>query len=628
MQAPSAARDAMTACARPRVPVAGVRRAFAPGLLVGLALLGWAPTVRAAGPPEPEARPKVYEIRRALSALDAAGFRALADDEAQGRTLRHVHFGREDVFVDDEPWPTFLNVFHALTREDIVARELLFTPGAPWDPVRGAETVRNLRNMGIFALVAIIPVLPKDDPGDGVVDAFVYTRDLWSLRLESSFSFNSGLLDRLGLFLVERNLLGGNILLGGSFDLRPKTIAIGDIFQERRLFGSRWLLYQSFDVILNRDTGALEGTRGGVNLGVPFWELRPLWGVDVDVAWDVSVGRQLRGATLLTWDDPDTATVEAVPRIWDRAIYRASVAGLRQFGESIVHRLRFGYVRASSDYAPHPDTGLADRPITDPLRRSFQADVLPVVREEGYPFLAWEVFDPTWVVFHELGAFGIAEEVRVGPWSSASFWAPLKTFGSRVDALSWSLAAGFVGAPRVGGDRALVDLMGSLAGRLEEGRVIDQRYELRLRGATPRFFGRIALSAHLELRHRDSFRTLVTLGGDNGLRGFPSQALYGFGADRFRFSLEWRTPPFVLGSVHFGGVLFYDAGGVGELPDAMTFDHAVGVGLRLLFPQFNRFVFRIDLGVPMAGDAFTVLVSIGSTQLLPLTPLEDQKLAQ
>ncbi len=626
MQSSTAAPDAMG-----RLPYHREGRELRAGrilvpLLLVLAALGG--PVRAEAEPEGEGRPKVYEVRRALATLDAAGFRALEDAEASGRTLRRVHFGQEDVFVDDEPWPTFLNAFHTLTREDIVARELLFAPGAPWEPVRAAETVRNLRNMGIFSLVAIIPVVPKGEEAEGVVDAFVYTRDLWSLRLESSFSFNSGLLDRLDLFLVERNLLGGNIVLGGSFDLRPKTIAIGDIFQERRLFGSRWSLYQYFDVILNRDTGGLEGTRGGVNLGVPFWELRPLWGFDVDVAWDVSVGRQLRGADLLTWDDPGTAAVEAVPRIWDRAVYRASVAGLRQFGEAIIHRLRFGYVRASSDYAPHADTGLAGRPITDPLRASFQADVLPEVREEGYPFVSWEVFDPTWVVFHELGAFGIAEEVRVGPWSSASFWAPLKTFGSRVDALSWTLAAGFVGAPKVGGDRALIDVMGSLAGRLEAGQVIDQRYELRLRGATPRFFGRIAISAHLELRHRDSFRTLVTLGGDNGLRGFPSQALFGFGADRFRFSAEWRTPPFVLGSVHFGGVLFYDAGGVGELPDAMTLDHAVGVGLRLLFPQFNRFVFRIDLGVPVGGEAFSVLVSIGSTQLLPLTPLEDQKLAR
>ncbi len=610
------------------------------------------------------------ELHRAMVAAERAGFAVLDAEVAEGRRIGKIHVIRDDVFVEDEPWPTFLNVFHPLTQEAVVRREMLLHPGDAWSAARAAETARNLRNIGIFSMVGVIPVVRAPTPASPTVavptvaattvaesadatptppaaatpppattitnatgqadtiDIVVYTRDLWSLRLESSFSFNNNFLDRLSLLLVERNMFGRNMLLGASFDLLPKTISVGNLFWERRLFNTRLSLSQSLNFILNRETGALEGTTGAIAFGLPLWRLSPMWGFDVELAWNDSVGRQLQGANLLTWDNPGTVAVENVPRIWDRSVWQGNIAALRQFGHDQIHRLRFGYALSLATFEPHADTGLADLDPRDPERLAFEQGVLAESRRELYPFIGWEIFEPTWVMFSELSAFGIAEEIRVGPWSSAFFGAPLKTFGSAVDAITWRLSAGIVLAPKLGGDRALIDLMGSAQGRVQAGEHIDQRYQVRLRAATPRFFGRIALSADLEVRDRDSFRTLVTLGGDNGLRGYPSQSFFAFGADRFRFNLEWRSPPFVLGSVHFGGVLFYDAGGLGEVSRTMPIHHGVGAGLRLLFPQFNRFVFRLDVGVPLDGEPFTVLLSIGSTQLLPLTAIEDQKLAQ
>jgi len=598
-------------------------------LAVALLLAGASGISAAAEPDPPAEPPPLYEVQRAIRAAENAGLRRVSNELAAGRTLRTVHLLREEVFVDDEPWPTFLNGLHVLSREKTIRRELLFRVGEPWNPVRAAETVRNIRNVGIVSMVAILPVLPAEGEDDGTfVDAVVYTRDLWSLRLESSFSFNNNLLNQLSLQLLERNFLGRNIVLGGNFELLPATTAVGDIFWNRRLFDTRMSLSQSFDLIINNRTGKIEGTRGAVNFGLPIYELRPLWGFDLDYAWSESVGRQLQARTLLAWDNPATPKTEAIPRIWDRSIHQGSLAALRQFGTKAIHRLRVGYALSVTDYGAHKDTGLASLDPRDPARAAFEQDVLPVSRQEAFPFVGWEVFEPTWVIFSELGAFGLAEEIRVGPWMSAFGGAPLRTFGSRVNALTWRLSGGLVLAPESGRDHALIDFKAGLAGRLQEGEVIDQVYEVRLRAATPRFFGRLAMSAHLEVRHRDTFRTLVALGGDNGLRGYPSQAFFVFGADRFRVNFEWRSPPFVLGSVHFGGVLFYDAGGVGDVSGAMAINHGVGAGLRLLFPQFNRFVFRFDLGVPLNGDPFTVSLSIGSSQLLALTPVEDQKLAQ
>jgi outer membrane protein assembly factor BamA len=52
--------------------------------------------------------------------------------------------------------------------------------------------------------------------------------------------------------------------------------------------------------------------------------------------------------------------------------------------------------------------------------------------------------------------------------------------------------------------------------------------------------------------------------------------------------------------VHLGGVLFYDTGSAFD--EAPSFVHSVGVGLRLLFPQFNTFPFRLDFGYVLNDD--------------------------
>jgi hypothetical protein len=605
---------------------------------LGLTLCVLLPDAIARAAPPPAALLQVDRVR-ALKAATSLGFSPVPEAEAEGRPIRAIHVHRDAVFVPDEPWPLFLNALHARTTEATVRRELLFAEGDRWQATRAAETVRNLRGIGTYALVAIVPVVATggaSSPGD-TVDALVYTRDLWSLRLESSFSLNQGVIDRLSLSLLERNLLGRNQLVGGLFELLPATASAGAIFHDRRLFGSRWQVAQSTELIFGRASGELEGTRGGLSLGRPLYDLRVRHGFELDVAWNDSVGRQLQGLSLLTWDDPTTSEAEAIPRVWDRSLAQAALTGATQLGRRQVHRLRYGLGLASSRFAPHATTGLASAPASDPARAAFEADVLPISRREVYPFVGWEVFDPTWVVFTDLGAYGLAEEVRTGPWSAASVATPLAALGSRADALVWSVAAGLVLAPATdeaadgnllsAADRALIDLEASASGRLEAQALIDARYRARLRAATPRFFGRLALLAELDIRHRDTASTLVTLGGDSGLRGFPSQALFGFGADRLRASLEWRSPPWVIGSIHMGATLFYDAGALGDAPRAMTWGQAAGAGLRVLFPQFNRFVFRVDLGVPLRDGPPEVLLSVGSSQLLPLTTLEDRKLA-
>jgi hypothetical protein len=78
-------------------------------------------------------------------------------------------------------------------------------------------------------------------------------------------------------------------------------------------------------------------------------------------------------------------------------------------------------------------------------------------------------------------------------------------------------------------------------------------------------------------------------------------------------NLELRTRPLQLWTVQLGGVLFYDIGHASDGFDELRPYHGAGFGLRLVFPQLERAVTRIDWGFPLTphgtvGSVFDGLV--------------------
>jgi outer membrane translocation and assembly module TamA len=57
--------------------------------------------------------------------------------------------------------------------------------------------------------------------------------------------------------------------------------------------------------------------------------------------------------------------------------------------------------------------------------------------------------------------------------------------------------------------------------------------------------------------------------------------------------------PVQILSVQFGAALFYDVGDTGRDFQNLRLRHGAGGGLRVAFPQIQRSVFRIDVGVPL-----------------------------
>lgn len=91
-------------------------------------------------------------------------------------------------------------------------------------------------------------------------------------------------------------------------------------------------------------------------------------------------------------------------------------------------------------------------------------------------------------------------------------------------------------------------------------------------------------------------RLPYVLGGTDQLRGYAAGAF--FGTNRFAANTEFRTRPLRVLSVLAGLNAFWDAGDA-SYDWKFQLKHGVGVGVRFLFPQLDREVFRVDVAIPI-----------------------------
>jgi hypothetical protein len=572
------------------------------------------PPLVPAKPVPPAAQPPVglpalprvsYEWQRTLRLLAAEQLEV--EPAPQHKRIAFIRIVRDDVFVPDELWPTWLNWFHGRTRESVVQRELLFEKGLPYDEARIEETMRNLRGMGIFSLVRIVPV-QTGKPGE--VGVLVHTRDIWSLRLEQDYNITNQFNNVL-VRLTELNAFGHNKTVSVDATFIQKSYTIAQAYYARRVLGSSLAVSERAGLIFERESNRVEGNLWSLRFGQPYYSLKQRYSWLASVSREDRVIRSVQGTTVLPFPAEPGYPGPYTLRQYRRQYQTASLYGDMRLGERVKQTFSAGW-----DYRR-----LQAQPIAVPveLQEAFEQRVLPKQRRDSGPGLSYDFFTPTWVTFVNLSTYGQSENVRVGPRALFSTRLPLKIFGSSSD--SWVMGGelGWTLAPR----GALIDMRGSISGRYEGGRFVDRRTLLLLRGASPVFsVFRLVGSISFDLRKRDTQNTYVTLGADSGLRGYPSQALTGIGAHRAACNFELRTLPVQWRAVQLGGVIFYDVGSVyGDLDEFHAY-HAVGIGARLLFPQFNRYPFTFDFGASF-DPGFRIVPSLQGGQFVPITAAED-----
>lgn len=559
------------------------------------------------------ARADSYEWQRTERLL-----RSLELEQAslpEGKRIAFVRVVREDVFVADEVWPTWFNWFHVTTREKVVRRELLFSEGESFRDARIEESMRNLRGMGIFALVRIVPVA-TDDPN--AVGVLVHTRDLWSLRAETAFTVTT-FADKFLLRAAERNLFGYNKTLDVDITIQPQSHALTQGYYARRVLGSDISFTERAGIITNRNSDAPEGSLWLLKLGKLFYNLRQRFAYVANFTYQDYVARQTDGRQVRRIESPNVGPELQDPKlVWRTRDLFANLVGSYRVGDITKNTFTIGWDARRLRARATEETDLAPE-----LESYFRRNILPRSRTEIGPTIGYDLWTARYVTFENLSTFGQSENVRVGPSLGLSSRLPLRALGSSSDSWVVVAAAGYT----YGNFDTLVDLKVEGRARYEGGELVDQRLDLMLRGATPimfRAFRLVARSA-LEARRRDRANTFVSLGAGNGLRGYVSRRIGASGGSRFLTNVELRTLPIEWQAVHVGAVLFYDVGSVYRKVSEVRMHHAIGIGLRVLLPQFNRYPFSFDAADALdRGQPFVPIASSG--QVVPMTAAEDPEL--
>ncbi|MCP3102916.1 BamA/TamA family outer membrane protein [Myxococcus sp. K15C18031901] len=526
-----------------------------------------------------------YEEALVVEALARHGREV--EPSPEGRPLVEVLVDTEDVVAESDPYPNFLNLFHVRTRDEVVRREVLLAQGKPYSKRLAEETARNLRGLRLFSVVRLVP-LKGAEPG--TVALLVVTKDLWSLRLNSDFSAVGSLLQYLRLQGTEQNFLGRGKKLAVDFILRLDTLSLGQSYTDPRVLGSRWSLSESAALIIGRESGKAEGSRGSLSVSRPLYSLSTPWSMSTSVAWNVETNRVYRGADIWQLPFPDG---EPVPYVYRTEEVAGSASYTRSFG--LRYKWNVGSSLGAYRYSYTPPSSSM---LTEEQLAWFRRNYLPRAEDAGYASLFLRAFEARYEVLRDVDSYALSEDYQMGHWLSATLRYAPPVFDENAHFAELGLAARY--RLRLGEALTTVSAAGAIRRQLGRGATWTNRHwAAELAQVSPKVLGgRFVARGVLDVNIDDLFDRITLLGGGNGLRGAPADEYSG--KRMLLFNVEYRTAPVVIKTVHVGGVLFVDSGSAfDDQPDMVT---SVGVGLRVLFPQFNVVPFRLDFGYVLNGD--------------------------
>ncbi len=578
--------------------------------------------------------PYVDEV--SIKALSAKGWSV--HPQPEGRVVQAIHIISLPVFLKGERLSTLtqpLNYLHMTTKREVIERESRLSIGSLWSAPRALETERNLRTLGVFTSARVIPVMKTqiserkitkdhlrgESDTQAPLEVIIVTRDLWSLRVESGFSYNGGVLNQLNLSLTERNLLGQRILLSAVSAVSPYNI-IGGLVVNHRRFGPDLSLNASVSSAWTRGSGEREGESAQLSLSRPLFNLDQAWSMGASLGAGRQRSRIGVAGEVLTDDDPSTVEVEETPLEWELKSWSAGLQATRQWSGPTQKSLSLGLGVSHSQRQVFEGVSASQE-------QRWRSLYLPPDRFQLGPSLSFSWYQRQYIALTDVSTFGVREDLRVGPRFSTGHQLVLVGDKAYLPSLSLSytypfLSRGFV-STSIGGS-ARIEGQNSdevVNRRLSAG--LSSAIPLRLMGSHRGYF---IIRLTLSERWRDVSNSVITIGGDAGLRGYPNGAFRVIGGGVSRNNFEYRSPPIRWSFIHLGVAIFYEGGSVHKDLTQYQWRHSVGGGLRLLFPQLNRSVFRIDLARPLSlfPDGLNtppIVLSVGSAQGFWFMPWES-----
>ena len=526
-----------------------------------------------------------YEQQAIHDAREKLG--GAVDPSPEGKIIERIELVRLDPIDRHDGLPTAIDAVHTTSRPWVLRRELLVREGEPWRAVAVDESARNLRKLPQLSLVLCVP-LQGSTPDR--VRLVVITKDVWSLYVDFDLAVTGGGVESLTLEPKEANIAGLHHTALGRFVLEPKTLALGASYQIPRLDG-RWIgLAVDGNVILNRETGQLEGSYGSASVEKPLVSSHTAWAWSFGTTFADRVRRRYVNAAVATFT-PDSPGSAAVPWVYRERTFEEHAKLTRSFGWETKNDLSLGASVQHAKYRVPDDPTLDARSVA-----AFERAVVPTGEDRAAPFLQWHGYTSDFLRTLDLDTLGLQEDHRLGHDLWLRVYPTLRALGSTRD--FFGTYAGAAYAVPLGDGLARASVESTVEATPHELSDVSIKGELGI--VTPRFLlGRLFFDVSALNRFRNYLNVQSFVGGDSQLRGYPSR--YFAGKDYVTTNLEYRSRSIALGSVLLGAVAFYDVGDAFNGFDRLSPKQAVGGGLRIVLPQIERAVLRFDVGVPIVS---------------------------
>lgn len=551
-----------------------------------------APPVSAPGS-QTQSQGRRSALEESLVAEAAAYHQLELEEHPDGKVVTAIKIYVAPVLDDRDPIPNFLNIFHTTTRDFIVEQEVLQQVGQTWDLGRVLETERNLRNIRQISLANVVAA---KGPTPDTIILLVVVKDVWSLRLNSSWAYGSAGLDYLLLNPTEENLAGLRASLGGYFLLERDRYALGASVAYPRLPGTRYSVSLYGGVYNNLDTNNAEGSFGGVDFALPQYSRYSKWAYGAELDFRFDVARSYQDGRIAPVDIPlDDGSTERFLWTYHRELISGNYYGLRSFGVDHKLDIEFGL---SIDHQRYRPLDAVLEQSSDEALSAFEEKVLPVSDTRLSPYVAVSVYETRFLRDLSIESLGLQEDFRLGYAFITSLFAAAEALGSTRNLIGARSSAGYTlaigtGFLRMGAANRVVV---ANEGRHEGNASASARFVTPVIGV-----GRLHLDGYFNYRYQDYLNVSpYRLGVNNRLRGYAPNAFSG--KNSVISNVEYRTEGIDILSAQVGLAAFYDVAGVTDDLTQLTMRQAAGAGVRIVFPQAERVALRFDWGVPLSGD--------------------------
>ncbi|HET7542829.1 MAG TPA: hypothetical protein VFK05_23315 [Polyangiaceae bacterium] len=526
------------------------------------------------------------------------------DSSPEGKLIEDIQIVSLEVFDERDPVPDFVNVFHATTREEVIRRELLFDQGERYRSTFVHETERNLRKVPQLSIVLIVAA--KGSTPDRV-RLLVITKDVWSLRLNWDLQLSNSTIKRLVLNPSEWNLFGSHAIVGATFVLDLATYSMGFSVEHRRLLGSHQQIALAGNVVKNRYSGENEGSFGEFRYGQPLYSLDTRWSWGTSILWLKDIARRFRGV--------EVDSTAGIPVEYNRDRLYGGYELVRSFGRRFKYDLSVGFEADRRVYST------LDLSSYSPLQvQRFIAKELPISDQRLGPFLQLHVHRSDYRAYLDVETLGLQEDFHRGHDVVLRMYGGINALGSTRD-LVGSLASASYMLPVEDGFILPIVTSNIEWGSLNRN---DASFQAGMRIVSPRLgFGRLMIDGQFFTRYYNYRNQHYLLGGDNRLRGYEPGAVVG--SNWAAINTELRTTSFDFFSAQVGAAAFYDVADANDHVDRLRLKHGVGLGLRVLFPEFDRIALRADWGFPLSPGYHTFpgafFLSFGQAFSMPAVPV-------